>query len=273
MKNIALLASLLVCSVLAAPYTPCAHAASASSAEMVQRLTDIQEIQTVMSRHAWYYSAGQHERELDELFVRHQPDVSFGTNIGYWVGLPSIKKFYVDWFHVQARKDLASLSKNHPEIKNSPENLLAGSLMIHTITTPLIVVADDGKTAKGLFYSPGQVTQTPMGNPSAAWMWERYAVDFLKENGQWRIWHFNVFTDFTVQPNGDWTKPDSMPTIALQPGEVPPWEDPDAPKPDVPMQVYKTYDIANVRGEFPQFPVAYATFSKTFSYGAPAKKK
>lgn len=240
-------------------------------AAAVQKLMDVYEIQSLMSRHAWYYAAGQHQRELDELFATMQPDLSFGTNAGYWVGYASIKKAYVDWFNISAAKDLAALSRRHPEIKNEPRNLLAGTSMMHTITTPLIVVADDGKTAKGLFYSPGQVTQTPLGQPTAGWMWERYAIDFLKEDGQWRIWHFNVFTDFSVEPGGNWTSDKKVGArIVVQPGEVLPWEDPNAPKFDVPVQAYRSYGIDVVRGEKPRVPVPYRTFSETFSYGVPA---
>jgi hypothetical protein len=257
--------------LVAVVMVPSARCANGDEPALLRKVADQLEIQSVMSRHAWYYSAGQHQRELDELFVRKQPDVSFGTNAGYWVGLASIKKFYVDWFKVQARKDLAQLSKKHPEIKNTEANLLAGTLMMHTMTTPLIVVADDGKSAKGLFYSPGQVTQTLFGQPSANYMWERYAIDFLKEGGQWRIWHFNVFTDFSVAPGGDWTKPERTEKLVLQPGEVPPWLDPDAPQPDIAAQPYESYGIAVVRGEKPRFPVPYRTFADTFSYGPPGK--
>lgn len=261
----ALSALSLACAFGASP----AMSAPSEMAQSVRRLVDIQAIQEVMSRHAWYYSAGQHERELDELYAKKQPDVSFGTNVGYWIGLPSIRRFYVDWFKKQSQKDLKALSKRHPEVKDEPRNLLAGTSMMHTITTPLIVVADDGKTAKGLFYSPGQVTQTPLGQPSANWMWERYAVDFIREDGRWKIWHFNVFTDFSVEPGGDWTRPGPGAKIDLQPGETLPWEDPDAPQPDLPMETYQRWGVAVVRGEKPLIPVPYRTFSETFSYGVP----
>ena len=32
---------------------------------------------------------------------------------------------------------------------------------------------------------------------SGEWMYERYAVDFVFENGGWKIWHFFVGTDFS----------------------------------------------------------------------------
>jgi hypothetical protein len=249
---------------------PASAAEPATTAAKIQQLWDIQQINDLMSRHEWYYSAGQHQREMDELFARHQPDVSFGTNIGYWVGRVSIQRFYVDWFKTQAEKDLQSLSRRHPEVKNVPENLLAGTAMMHTLTTPLVVVAEDGRTAKGLWYTVGEVTQTPLGQPSANYMWERYAIDFIKEPEGWRIWHFNVFTDVSTSPDGDWTHPQPNAKLVVQPGEVLPWMDPAAPQPDVPGQVYQGWSVANVRGEKPRVPVPYRTFSETFSYGPPA---
>lgn len=242
-----------------------------SSDQKIQRLWDIQQIQDLMSRHEWYYSAGQHQRELDELFAARQPDVSFGTNIGYWVGRDSIKRFYVDWFQKQAAKDLTSLSRRHPEVRDVPGNLLAGTSMMHTLTTPLVVVADDGRTAKGMWYTVGQVTQTPLGQPSANYMFERYAIDFIREPEGWKIWHFNVFTDVSTSPDSDWTHPKPNAQIVKQPGEVLPWEDPDAPQPDVKGDVYQGWSVAAVRGEKPKVPVAYRTFSETFSYGPPAE--
>ncbi|MBB6253258.1 nuclear transport factor 2 family protein [Nitrospirillum iridis] len=268
-RAIALSMSVLAGAVLGA--APTRAATPDPTAHQVQVLWDIQQVQDLMSRHEWYYSAGEHQRELDELFAHHQADVSFGTNVGFWVGLPSIKRSYVDWFKKQAGKDLAALSRRHPEIKDTPDNLLIGTSMMHTLTTPLVVVADDGRTAKGLWYTIGQVSQTPLGQPDANYMWERYAIDFIKEDGVWKIWHFNVFTDIATQPGGDWTKPGSAPKIALEPGEVLPWQDPEAPPFDIPMERYKGYALTEVRGEKPLIPVPYRTFSETFSYGPPVK--
>lgn len=268
-KTTAMLALGVIASIACQSPTQAAPRSAETPAATLQRLNDIQDINDVMGRHAWYYSAGQHQRELDELFAQKQPDVSFGTNAGMWVGLASIKRFYVDWFWKQAKEDLASLSRRHPEVKNVPENLLAGTSMMHTITTPLVVVAEDGKTAKGLFYSPGQVTQTPLGQPTANYMWERYAIDFIREDGQWRIWHFNVFTDWSAAPNADWTKPQAPQQLSLQPGERLPWDNPDSPQPDIVGERYKSYAIDAVRGENPKVPVPYRTFSETFSYGPP----
>jgi hypothetical protein len=65
---------------------------------------------------------------------------------------------------------------------------------MHTQETPVIEVAGDGKTAKGIWYSIGLAVRGSVdenGNTSVGtgWMWEKYGVDFIKEDGGWKIWH------------------------------------------------------------------------------------
>jgi hypothetical protein len=58
-------------------------------------------------------------------------------------------------------------------------------MIMHTLTTPIIEVAGDGKTAKGMWYSPGQVTEVGQdGKPMAMWMWEKYGADFER---RWQV--------------------------------------------------------------------------------------
>jgi hypothetical protein len=76
--------------------------------------------------------------------------------MGIQDGLALIKKNY-GTVHLERKKELlADLSKIYPELENIPENIGAGSeWAMHTQTTAIIEVAGDGKTAKGLWYSPG----------------------------------------------------------------------------------------------------------------------
>ena len=153
-----------------------------------QKTKDIQEIQNVMSRHAWYYSSGQHKREFYELFAYDMPDVSWGNGSEWWVGKDLFYNYYVEYFDAFRMRDLKAFAEKHPEVKVIPENLGAGSSMFHTNSTPVIEVAGDGKTAQGIWYSIGQVTQTPGGQQTPTYMWERYGVDFIKVDGEWKIW-------------------------------------------------------------------------------------
>jgi len=265
--------------------------------KQIQRLSDMTEIQKVMSKHAFYYSSGQHRRELKECWAMNMSDVSFGQDEGTWVGPESINKSYGDYFDYMRTRDLAALNKLHPEVANTKENWGAGTSMFHSLTTPIIEVAGDGKTAKAIWYSPGYVSQTPGGVPDSMWMWERYGVDFIKVDGAWKIWHLRIYTDFSSprttmggggsgapagQAQGAGGAPAGQAQGTAVEGQAPtgsPIGGMDSNKPA--MQAGPDDEDASnpqsrqfkVPKEVPKMPEPYQTFSETFSYGPSSTKK
>lgn len=151
----------------------------------IQRLEDIHDIHQIMGRRAYLHSAGRHDREIHELWSQQDDVVFEPEDMGAWTKLSSIKNSYV---------------------KGNPFPTGTKGLMIeHTITTPVIEIAEDGQTAKGVWLSPGHETfPTDEGEFKAHWSWGRYAVDFRKEDGQWKIWHLHVLTTFRTPFNQDW---------------------------------------------------------------------
>jgi hypothetical protein len=57
----------------------------------------------------------------------------------------------------------------------------------HTLTTSVIEIAGDRKTAKGVWNSPGHETMPIGERPIAHWCWNRYGVDFILENSEWKL--------------------------------------------------------------------------------------
>lgn len=70
-----------------------------------------------------------------------------------------------------------------------------GILLLHYLTNPYIEVAQDCKTARGLWWSPGieTIKRDKYSDPEAAWCFGAYANDFILENGVWKIWHMRWF--------------------------------------------------------------------------------
>jgi len=272
------------------------YAASSKDSDCCRLTRDVQEIQNVMSRHAWYYSSGQHKREFYELFAYDMPDVSWGNGSEWWVGKDLFYEYYVEYFDQFRMRDLKAFAEKHPEVEIKPENLGAGSSMFHTNSTPVIEVAGDGKTAQGIWYSIGQVTQTPGGQQTPTYMWERYGVDFIKVDGQWKIWHFMVLTDWSASPGSSWAEDDRQGGFGGAPGggQAPPdgqgappqggmpgghgndaaqmggqaGESASAPSANVSVQQERKGAYAPP-SETLFIPVPYQTFSETESYGPP----
>jgi hypothetical protein len=153
----------------------------------ITRLEDIQEIHNIMGRRAYLHSAGRHDREIEELWSTRDDVVFEAEDMGAWTKLSSIKKSYVNG--------------------NPFPSGTKGLMIEHTLTTPVIEIAEDGRTAKGVWVSPGHETfPVAEGPPKAHWSWGRYAVDFRKEDGKWKIWHLHVLTTFRTPFGQDWAK-------------------------------------------------------------------
>jgi hypothetical protein len=146
---------------------------------------DYAEINNLMSLHSWYHAALRNDIECAEIWV--SPDGEFGDTAiwaqtsGYWKGMKKIMSKY-------GAKDSKG---NMPDPK--------GGFVWHTITTPVVEIAEDRKTAKGIWYTPGIVgSYSADGKNNSQWMWEKYGVDFVMEKGKWKVWHMKVYTDFST---------------------------------------------------------------------------
>lgn len=229
--------------------------------QKIQKTLDVQEIQNVMSKHAYYHALGCNEEELEAIWVKKTPDPTFAQNQGYYVGYDSIRYYYGKLNVLMQKANLGLLRKHFPALEDAEENLGTGSLIIHPLTTPIIEVAGDGQTAKGMWYSPGQVTEIGSdGKPAAHWIWEKYGVDFVKEDGAWKIWHLHVCTDFFTPVGETWAErtADAPMGVGQPPVNI--------PRPDREEETYKVYSMTQVPQNRPRMPEPYHTFSETFSY-------
>jgi hypothetical protein len=171
-----------------------------------ERALAMWQVQNVMSKHAYYHAAGKHLEELADIWVdENGPNAATATFASpAWImkGVAGVKKYYGQGNQDNKVKELEALSKLYPEIENKPENLGAGhEYAMHTNTTPVIEVAGDGKTAKGIWYSPGIGLSARLNGTNVSYggtfFWEKYGADFIKENGVWKMWHCQMFYDWT----------------------------------------------------------------------------
>jgi hypothetical protein len=235
----------------------------------LQKAKDILEIQNVMSMHEYYHAAGRNEEELGDIWAQEAPDVAFEEAAvhGRYVGLEAIREFGVVFFGKFFELLQEEMRKIFADLKDEPGgDTPFGVRIMHTLTTPVIEVAKDGETAKGVWISPGHVTFPLNGKLQAFWHWDRYAVDFIREKGQWKIWHLFVGKDFTAPYEKSWV--DAFIDRARNSEGAPKLEDmPGFPKPNAkPLHIYNEYSPFLCAEYNPRPPEPYRTFSETFSY-------
>ena len=228
------------------------------------------EVQFVMSKHAYYKQINQHCEEMDDIWVKKNGSfdktATWTSQFGVEVGYDQIKLNYCTTNLEDLKNKLEAASKKNPEVKNTPENIgIGGGYGMHTNLTPVIEIAGDGKTAKGVWFSLG-LNGNDMASP------EKYAADFVKEDGEWKIWHFvNLFEPFTMKgateeyPREDTFYKKPQGAKGVLPGEKPTTEGGIHYITRVADDPY-IYDPKVVPRIFPQLPEPYYTFSETFSY-------
>lgn len=244
-------------------------AQSSTIQHQLQRLKDAQEVQNLMSRRMFYHSIGRNELELS-LWAKKHP-IRWAQNQGCWVGMDSLKVYYDDINRKMQAAELERVSKTNPKIKNVPENRFIGNTILHTLTTPIIEVAGDGNTAKGVWYTPGVILSPGDGiTPQGDWIWERYGVDFIKEDGKWTLLNVQVNTDF-ITGMGKPLKAGQTDAAAMGKEGAAPMPGSGAagikiPGPDIAKPTYEDFSVTRVPKLTPRLPEPYQTLSATFQY-------
>lgn len=169
--------------------------------DLAERLThhanDYREIYNTISAQMYYLQVQQH-RELVEHCWSDRDDVSFGPA----KGREAVLDFLIRQSDARKREKLELAHKYHG-VEMTEDNFGVGDLESRLAANPYIVIAADRKTAQGVWFSPAVKAEIGEdGELHGTYLQERIGVDFIRENGQWRIWHYNVYPDFTTElPN------------------------------------------------------------------------
>lgn len=177
----------------------------------VQLLEDLLELQKLQSKYAHYLFTQRYDRIADECFAQRSQDVTLEfSDSGLYRGLEKIRAVFRDFEAAKAR--------------------IPGFFILHMTVNPYIEVARDGRSARSHWLSPGAVGS----DTSAGWVWGPYYVDYVKEDGAWRILHSNLAPLFRNRYEVSWAqatdhgtvrgaltvKPDAGPTIYRPYNEV-----------------------------------------------------
>ena len=229
-------------------------------------------IENVFNRYQYLHTAFRDPEIITDLWVKK--------------GTPGITAQYTNTGVYNTWDSVMAYHRNRP----NP----VGKLLVHINACPVIEVAADGRSAKGLwmmsgvesglttlehaknapeaFFEPGLVDGKKVW---AHWVQCRYGLDFLKQDGEWRIWHFRcvevsrapfsqnwIAFAATLQANqatqkfhndlayfGDDGKPVFMPPV-------------DAP----PKSLAYPYQTNRPTLLEPALPKPYRSFSETFEY-------
>ena len=150
--------------------------------QLVQRWEDQRNIKNLMGKYCNIVILNR-EGEIPERFWSAREDISLGFNEGFYVGQTAVNGYYAA---VKRRNLLVAqlLQKRFPEQlggKSDEEIYGIGPFKVKPLSSPLIEVAGDGETAKGLWTCQGAHNEVGTSGPVANWTWGYFAVDFIRE--------------------------------------------------------------------------------------------
>lgn len=225
------------------------------------------EIKNLMGKYM-YSQLLCREHEIYERFWSKRQDVCLGLNAGWYSGREAVQQYLNAIYRTNLKIGLF-MQKIFPEKlagKTAEELLGAGPYNSKPISSAVIEIAEDEKTAKGLWYSRGsEVKITPSG-PVSYWTWGCYAVDFVYEENAWKIWHLQYLLDIHTPCGQSWGR------VIFDYPKIEGFEDADnlyaeIPAPNVPKPLREQYHPNRPFTKLPDYPEPYATFAATFSYG------
>ena len=161
----------------------------------IERLEAAQACRNLMGKYSYYHTAFRN-KEYVELWA-DRDDCYYRFPFGEYKGIDAIRHCYL----------VEHGDRSDPGMDQN----LKGALMMHEMETEVLEVPEDGQTAKGCWISPGHETmpardlkegEVPHGD--AHWCWGKYEVEFIKHNGQWKIWHMILYPLFKTSFYKSW---------------------------------------------------------------------
>lgn len=138
----------------------------------VKHLEELEEIKKLQRKYQYWLFKQDYEKIVERCFAQKTPGVRMeASDSGVYKGNDGIKRFFLE--------TMGALRKR------------PGGFTMHLAVAPVIEIAKDGKTARGVWFSPGC--------GGTLWVWGVYMVDYVKEDGKWKFWHM-IFSPFFRTP-------------------------------------------------------------------------
>ncbi len=237
-----------------------------NSEELLTRWEKRRSIQNLMVRFFSQDYLMRRENKMYDTYWSKADDVCLGVNSGYYQGAGAVKAYYQGLADRTALESRLIQRKYADQVGDlSAEDAYGIGIMdMKSLVAPVIEIAADGATAKGIWTIHGMNTKLTASGQIGCWERAYVAVDFVWEDGTWKVWHLLYVQDLDAPAGYDWVSP--APEFPADPAyaELAEFR---FPEPNVKMTVYETYSAGRPFYAPPAYPEPYETFAETFSYG------
>jgi hypothetical protein len=174
---------------------------------------DKREIKNLMGKYANLLILNRDNEIYDMLWSKSRADTAFGVNEGWYAGADSVRRRYRARYE-KNRAIASMLGRALPGKfggRGGDELYGIGVFRSMPVSCPIIKVASDGRTAKGLWVCQGSAADMYPYGPAARWIWGYYDALFIREEDGWRIWRLKWLEELSARCGTDWGRPEETP--------------------------------------------------------------
>jgi hypothetical protein len=236
-----------------------------SSQELLARWEDRRACQNIAGKFSHSYTIHEEEKIYDRFWSRRE-DVCLGLNNGWYAGAQAVQGYYNALGEKKALETRLICQRFPEELGQYTQEEASGVgiLGYKPVDTCVLEVAGNGETAKGLWICRGASMDLTSCGFVLNTEWSYLAIDFIHEDGQWKIWHLqNLFDVFTPMGYG-WA---GEPTDFTEAPEFAEMKSFSMPEPNIPTTLREYYHPMREFSPSPPLPEPYYDFAETFTYG------
>ena len=165
--------------------------------QRIHNAEGMQAAEYLHARHTYLHATSYCKEEWGEFWDTSE-EASWGHLFGVMCGFDEVWYNSVCNYDPDGFRGYINLVKQHPEISWFDARSIR-EISMHTLATDIIEAADDGKTVRASFLTPGVLVFALNANHHyrGLTLWERYGSDFIydEDSGEWLYLHEQVCPD------------------------------------------------------------------------------
>lgn len=222
-------------------------------------------VQNVMGIFSGHYLLKKEKELVSDLFSARD-DISLVVNEGCYAGRSAVAGYY-EALHQKNLLTTRLIMAKYPEKfqgKTPEEAYGCGLLNYKPLDTPVVEIAGDGKTARGIWTCRNSYSDLRPSGPVAFYEWGWVAADFIKEPEGWKIWHLQILNDVHVQAGCQYNQREQPYPVVEGFEAIAQFK---MPEPTIKKTVRPLYAADRPKTLSPEVPEPYETFDPAHSYG------
>ena len=165
--------------------------------QRIHNAEGMQAAEYLHARHTYLHATSYCKEEWGEFWDTSE-EASWGHLFGVMSGFDEVWYNSVSNYDPDGFRGYINLVKQHPEISWFDARSIR-EISMHTLATDIIEAADDGKTVRASFLTPGVLVFALNANHHyrGLTLWERYGSDFVydEDSDEWLYLHEQVCPD------------------------------------------------------------------------------